>query len=142
MKNYIIDANALLSFVTDRNEKQQLQVSEILNTAAYQQILCQQNTITEFVYVMDKIYHLPKIKINQMVKDLISMPCIKIVHKIDMDITLSFWPEIIRDFGDAIIASLCKMTENSVVITFDRKFVNALKCLELDVFIFESEWSG
>nr|MBL0702317.1 hypothetical protein [Desulfobacterales bacterium] len=65
MKKYIIDTNALISFVTDRNQEQQVKVDKLFNDAARLRILvlCPQNVLTEFVYVMDKIYQIPKFEI-------------------------------------------------------------------------------
>ena len=50
MTSYIIDTNALLSFVTDRNLKQQEIVSELFERAASLEcnILCHQHVVTEF----------------------------------------------------------------------------------------------
>ena len=129
MKKIIIDTNALISFVTDRNVRQQDRIAELFDIAARLKllILCHQNVITEFVYVMDKIYQVPANSINSMVMDLINMPGIEIVHAIKMKTLLSYWPEHFYDYGDAVIASLCKNIKGSSVATFDRKFGNRLK---------------
>ena len=52
-------------------------------------ILCHQNVLTEFVYVMEKVYRLPKGEIHGMVKDFIAMPGIEIVHDLDCKTLLS-----------------------------------------------------
>ena len=58
MKKTIIDTNALISFVTDRNPTQQKRIADVLEGAARLQwiVLCPQNVLTEFVYVLDKVY--------------------------------------------------------------------------------------
>ncbi len=76
---------------------------------------------------MDKIYRVPPKSINSMVTDLINMPGIKIVHEISMKTLLSYWPQHFSDYGDAVIAALCKNIKGSSVATFDRKFGNRLK---------------
>ena len=129
MKKYIIDTNALISFVTDRNQEQQVKIDKLFNDAARLKILvlCPQNVLTEFVYVMDKIYQIPKVKINKIVRDFIDMPGIEVVHDLNMKTLISYWPEVFKDYGDAIIATLCKNTKGSLIVTFDRKFRAKLK---------------
>ena len=60
MRTLVIDTNALISFVTDRNPVQQEKIAVIFDEAARLKIaiLCPQNVLTEFVYVLEKIYNL------------------------------------------------------------------------------------
>ena len=129
MKTYIIDTNALLSFVTDRNPEQQEKVAEVFNRAARIKcrIRCHQHVLTEFVCVLDKVYNHAKSSINQMIKDLISMPGIKIDHEIDFKVLLGYWPNSISDFGDAVVATQWKMNRQASVVTFDKQFIKELK---------------
>ncbi len=133
MRKYIIDTNALISFVTDRNPEQQVKIDKLFNDAARLRILvlCPQNVLTEFVYVMDKVYQIPKSEINKIVRDFIDMPGIEVVHDLDMKTLMSYWPEVFQDYGDAIIATLCKNTKGSLIATFDRKFRTKLKKIGL-----------
>ncbi len=73
MNNYIIDTNAMISFVTDRNPAQQGKIANLLDSAAHLKIrvLCPQNVLTEFVYVMDSVYRIGKAEIRDMVRDFI-----------------------------------------------------------------------
>ncbi len=133
MKTYIIDTNALISFVTDRDTDQQEIIATIFKSAANlkKTVLCPQNVLTEFIYVMEKVYGIPKMTIHTMIRDFISMPGIKIIHDIDLNILFSYWPEHIPDFGDAVVAGVCKANKGSVVATFDKKFVDLLRRLDL-----------
>lgn len=133
MKKYIIDTNALISFVTDRNPDQQVKIDKLFNDAARLKILvlCPQNVLTEFLYVMDKVYQIPKSEINEIIRDFIDMPGIEVIHDLNMKILMSYWPEVFKDYGDAIIATLCKNTKGSLIITFDRKFRTKLKKIGL-----------
>jgi predicted nucleic-acid-binding protein len=133
VKKYIIDTNALISFVTDRNQEQQVKIDKLFNDAARLRImvLCPQNVLTEFVYVMDKVYQIPKSEINKIVRDFIDMPGIEVVHDLNMKTLISYWPEVFKDYGDAIIATLCKNTKGSLIVTFDRKFRAKLKKIGL-----------
>jgi predicted nucleic-acid-binding protein len=137
VKKYIIDTNALISFVTDRNPEQQQKVVPLFESAAHLKalILCHQNVLTEFIYVMDKVYQVPKEEIGRMIADLVEMPGIEVIHRIDFNAVLSCWPNPITDFGDAVIASIGKIEKQSIIVTFDQKFTNSLKSLSLNVWL-------
>ena len=134
MKKYIIDSNALISFVTDRNPTQQKIVAPLFEAAARLKctLICHQLVLTEFVFVMDKVYGTPKETINSMLRDFISMPGVEVYQQTDFRVVLSYWPSKIADFGDALIAATGKATKLSTIVTFDVKFKSALKKLGLD----------
>lgn len=133
MKKYIIDTNALISFVTDRNMAQQQQIAPLFESAANLKalVLCHQYVLTEFIHVMDRVYHVPKAEIGRMIVDFVDMPGIEVIHEIDFDAVLSYWPDSLPDFGGAVIASVGKV-RRSAIVTFDRKFTNNLKTLGLN----------
>jgi predicted nucleic-acid-binding protein len=133
LKNYIIDTNALISFVTDRNPTQQGKISTLFDSAVRLKVgvLCPQNVLTEFVYVMDAVYGIGKDEIRDIIRDFIRLPGVEVVHQINLKTLCTLWPEKVPDYGDAIIASLCKDTKGTSVATFDRKFRAKLKKLGL-----------
>ena len=135
----IIDTNAMISFVTDRNPFQQGKIANLLDRAAQLKIrvLCPQNVLTEFVYVMDSVYCIGNVEIRDMVMDFIRLPGIEIVDQLNLTTLFSLWPEKVPDYGDAIIATLCMDTRGSSVLTFDRKFKARLKRFDLPVYSFE-----
>lgn len=138
MRRYVIDTNALISFVTDRNLEQQQKIAPLFESAAHMKaiIFCHQHVLTEFIYVLDKIYHVPKAEIGGMIKDLIEMPGIEVIQEADFKTTLSLWPDPIPDFGDALIAAAGKTRRESMVVTFDRKFAAKLKVLNINIHTF------
>jgi predicted nucleic-acid-binding protein len=131
MKRYIIDTNALVSFVTDRNPTQQQAVAPIFAAAAHLEarIICLQHVLTEFIYVMEKIYSQPKKQISTMVLDFIQMPGVEIVHEVNLKSALSCWPDPIHDFGEALVAALAMAEKSANIVTFDRRFAAGLKKL-------------
>jgi predicted nucleic-acid-binding protein len=133
VKKYIIDTNALISFVTDRNPEQQQKIAPLFESAANLKalILCHQYVLTEFIYVMDRVYQVPKEDIRRIINDLVDMPGIEVIHEIDFTAVLSCWPDPIPDFGDAVIASVGKIRK-SAIVTFDRKFAKNLKSLGMN----------
>ena len=124
--------------MTDRNPDQQEKIAYLFEQAAQIKLflVVHQHTLTEFIFVMEKVYSIPKKEISHMVSDLIDMPGIEVVNDIDFSIVLSWWPDHISDFGDAVIASICKNIKGSIVVTFDRKFMDRLKSLKLNFQIF------
>lgn len=134
MKKYVIDTNVLISFVTDRNPAQQEIIAPLFESASRLKctLLCHQFVLTEFVFVMDKVYGTPKESINSMVRDFLSMPGVEIHQGTDFNTLLSYWPLKINDFGDALIAATAKAIKGSLIITFDEKFKSALKRVGLE----------
>ena len=139
MKRYVIDTNALISFVTDRNPEQQKKIARLFESASHLKavVLCHQHVLAEFIYVMDRIYHVPKDKIGGMVADLMEMPGIEIIQEVDLKAALSCWPDPVPDFGDAVIASVGMTRRGSEIVTFDRKFAGNLKSLGLRLHRFD-----
>jgi len=134
VKRYIIDTNALVSFVTDRNPAQQEIVAPLFEAAACLKctLICHQFVLSEFVFVMDKVYGTPKEIINSMLRDFIAMPGVELYQQTDFSVLLSLWPSKIGDFGDALTAATGKATKGTVIVTFDEKFKAALKKMGLD----------
>ena len=139
MIRYVIDTNALISFVTDRDPEQQQKIAPLFEAAAHMQavVFCHQHVLTEFIYVLDRIYQIPKDEIGRMIKDLIEMPGIEVIQEVNFKTILSWWPDPIPDFDDALIAAVGKTRSGSVVVTFDRKFAANLKALDINIHTFE-----
>jgi len=133
---YVIDTNALISFVTDRNPEQQQKIAPLFESAAHMKavIFCHQHVLTEFIFVLDRIYHVPKNEIGVMIKDLIEMPGIEVVQEVDFNTIFSWWPDPVPDFGDALIAAVGKTISGSLVVTFDQKFAANLKTLGISIW--------
>ena len=131
MKKYIIDTNALISFVTDRNLAQQEIVAPLFEAASRLKcsLICHKFVLTEFVFVMDRVYGTPKETINAMLRDFIAMPGVEVHQQTDLNPLLSFWPAKIADFGDALIAATGKSMKGAIIVTFDEKFKTDLKKL-------------
>lgn len=131
MKKYLIDTNALISFVTDRNPAQQEIVAPLFEAASRLKcsLVCHQFVLAEFVFVMDRVYGTPKETINAMIRDFIAMPGVELHQETDFGLLLSLWPEKVADFGDALIAATAKAIKGTIIVTFDEKFRSALKRL-------------
>ncbi len=136
MKHFIIDTNALISFVTDRSPAQQEVVAKLFEQAAQAKatVFCPQNVLVEFAYVMDKVYRQPKLLIRQMLADFIALPGVTVVHDGDFAEVLDLWPEPIADLGDALVAATARGAKKAALVTFDKEFIRVVKGLGILVW--------
>ena len=136
MKLILIDTNLLISFVTDRNKEQQEQAAIIFNAAHRSQvaILCHQNVLTEFVYVLNRIYKVEATTINTMLHDLIATAGIQIVNDLDHLKLLDIWPTKCTDYGDAVLMAYCKTRRDVMLATFDQKLVAAAHRIGVKIY--------
>lgn len=134
MKKYIIDTNALISYVTDRNPAQQEAIAPLFAAAARSKctLVCHQFVLTEFVFVMDRVYGTGKETISAMLRDFIAMPGVELRQETDFSTLLSLWPSKIADFGDALVAASGMSVKGAIFVTFDEKFKIALKRIGLE----------
>ena len=66
-----------------------------------------------------------------MIKDFNALPGVKIIQEIDFKAVFEYWPEVVGDFGDALVASLAKAQRGSVLLTFDQKFLAQIRVKKL-----------
>jgi predicted nucleic acid-binding protein len=138
MSKIIIDTNALISFVTDRNLKQQKKITQLLQEASRLKVtvLCHHHVISEFVYVLSSVYHCLDKDIHRMISDFIAMPGIEITTDVNLSTLLHYWPNRIPDYGDAVIAAQCKNSKGSAIATFDKNFKKTIENIGLQTFDF------
>jgi len=136
VKRYIVDTNGLLSFITDRNPGQQEKIAVYFNDAAVLkcELIIIENVITEFVYVLQKVYRVPDLRIREIIINLIMTPGIVIENSFNPAKILDLWPEIISDYGDAVIADHARALKVPV-LSFDRDLQRRLKRLNIRTHI-------
>jgi predicted nucleic acid-binding protein len=54
------------------------------------------------------------------------------INTVDSEVLLKLWPDKISDFGDAIVAVVCKAEKGARIVTFDEKFIRALHAMGLN----------
>lgn len=84
----------------------------------------------EMVYALDRVYRVPKPMIGQLLRDLFKSPGISYAVNTDATGESSFWPDKVKDYGDAVLAHFAKNSQLPV-ITFDREFAGQLKRLAI-----------
>jgi len=135
--NYLIDTNALISFITDRNPIQQEIIAPyfVQATEGKSEIILHFTVLTEFVYVMQKIYHIETEFLNSLLTQLISSKGIKTSNEVNEINILKIWPNITKDWGDAVLANYVLQNKDIHFLSFDVKLRNILK--SQDIFVEE-----
>ncbi len=128
MIHLLIDANALISFVTDRNPRQTEIVTELIESASNLEsnIIVIGSVLNDLVFVLDGIYECEPQFIANITRDLLKHPGIRFEHGCYPQRILQLWPDQIKEYGDAILAAAA--VELALpVYTFDKRFSRELK---------------
>jgi predicted nucleic-acid-binding protein len=128
MKKFLVDTNCLLSFLTDRDQKQQELIQPFFEKAAGAEVelIILAPIKFELIYVLDKIYRIPKPQIRSIVIDLFTNPGITFANADENHAEMKIWPEKISDFTDAVLAQYAQREKISI-LTFDKNFIKQLK---------------
>ena len=128
MQKYTIDTSGLISFVTDRNLKQKEIISRYFVAAANleHEIVIVSNVITEFVYVLSRIYKISADDVKAMLEAMIETPGITVEAAYDLETILSLWPDEMKDYGDAVVASFA-IKQKIQAVTFNRDLKKLLR---------------
>lgn len=133
MKEILVDTNVLVSFLVEREPKQQAQAEELLRQAAAgrHRVLLHQVALTELAWVLLNLYQVPPSEVAAMLRDLLSLPGTVPVHDLPWVRVLELWPKQVPDLGDAAIAAAARQTHADAVATFDQKLRGRLKRLRI-----------
>jgi predicted nucleic-acid-binding protein len=69
-----------------------------------------------------------------MVKDFIRLPGIDVIRDINLNTVFAYWPTVIADFGDALVAALGKAHKGSIIVTFDQKLIKQINAAGLNAY--------
>ena len=128
MKTIVLDTNVLLSFLTDRDARQQEKAARLLDAAATGELtlVLHQMVITELVYVLRNLYGVDPADIAATIEEVLGMPGVAPVDEIVWSRVLDFWPAKIADFTDAALAAVAAHGRYDAIATFDRPFARRL----------------
>jgi predicted nucleic-acid-binding protein len=127
MNSFLMDTNCLISYVTDRNPGQAEKIAEIIENASNlnYKIYIVSNVITEFVYTLQSVYGQDPKFISKMLSDLLTNPGIEYHESYNPGVILNLWPNKIKDYGDAVLAS-ATIELDIPILTFDKDFSKQL----------------
>ena len=128
MAEYIPDTNALISFLTDRDPRQQIKISPYFEEAfsGGSVIVITEIVTSEFVYVLENVYGIDSREVSAILARLAKSPGVRSAHFFDLERVLELWPHAIPDYGDAVLGCYA-LALNTPVVTFDRKLARRMK---------------
>jgi len=135
MNKLIIDTNAVLSYLTDRNPDQQLIVLKIVNEIDKNDgiLYCPSDVLSELVYVSKSVYNFTEEEIKTQILSLFAIPQIEIVSQMNIQSILEIWGNPVSGYLDSVIASISLSNQNIPILTFDKKFRTSLKKLNIPI---------
>jgi predicted nucleic acid-binding protein len=128
----ILDTNCYISYLNRRNEKQHHIISTLLDsiTKSEHEVYFTGHNMTEIVSVLQSIYKAEPLKIHEILTDLLETPGFEFIPGHYAEEILKIWPNKVKDYGDAVIASSAYVL-NAKVVTFDQAFSRSLEKLGL-----------
>jgi predicted nucleic acid-binding protein len=128
MKQILVDANVLISFLTDRNIRQREKAAALLQGAAAREhrLAIHSMSIVEMVYVLTQLYHEDPQSVAEDVADLLAMPGVISTDEVVWSLVLERWPHPIPALGAAILAAAVGGGLYDAVATFDRDLAKRL----------------
>ena len=124
MKRVGLDTNVVVSFVTDRNARQQVRAATLFRDATLGEhvLVLHQTVITESVYVLGTVYSTPPAVVTAVMRDLLSLPGVVTANDVDWPAVWGLWPRRMRDFADALLTGVARAGAFDVLATFDAAF--------------------
>ena len=131
MKRVVIDTNVVISFLTDRDLRQQKIAAEIFEDAASArlEVVLHQAVITETVYVLRNLYRQAPAAVAAAVRDLIDMPGVILVDEMPWTRLFEIWPGKVESYADAALAAVADSGGHEYLATFGRGFRKQLRRL-------------
>ncbi|HEY0510741.1 MAG TPA: PIN domain-containing protein [Thermoanaerobaculia bacterium] len=122
MKTVLVDANVLVSFLTDRNEDQQERAAALLSAAREREhtLVLHTISVSEASYVLRNLYKVDQQEIADSMRQLLGLPGVVSTGEVSWSLVFERWPDVIPNFGDAILAATAVQESCDAVATFDR----------------------
>ncbi len=134
MRRILLDTNVLLSFLTDRDPRQQAMAGELFEQAAERalELVVAQTTLAECVYVLENLYEMSPDDVATLCRRLLRLPGVEMRDAVVWDLVFELWPTSVADFGDAVLATVAKTEHLDALATFDRRFRRSLARLGIE----------
>lgn len=129
MKRVGVHTNVVLSFLTDRDARQQARAAELFAGAfeGRHRVIVHQIVISECVYVMCGVYETTAGSAAAILRDLLEQPGIVPADAVAWPLVWSLWPRRMKDFGDACLIAAAEAGAFDLLATFDSAFVRRLR---------------
>lgn len=128
MTRIVVDANVLLSFLTDRDLEQQKLAAGLLSAAGdgAHEVVFVQSAVSDAVYVLTRGLKQPQASVSECLGELLALPGTRCVHTLDWRTVLQLWPSRFPDYGDALVVASALAARAHQIATFDRSFARRL----------------
>ncbi|MCL2107941.1 MAG: PIN domain-containing protein [Oscillospiraceae bacterium] len=113
----LIDANAILRYMLNDNPEMAVKTRDLI---ANSKVYLRHEVLAEVVYVLNKVYMLPKTEIAASLEELLANPNIETEAKGVVAVALKAYKDLNMDFVDCILYAF-KVVCNHDVFTFDKK---------------------
>lgn len=132
----VIDANVLVSFFVERNEKQRVAGKELLLSAEEGEIVAvvPQFALFEIAYVLDSYYKVPPTTIADAMRATLTYPGVIVTDDCSWRRLLDHWPAPLPSITDAGIVAVALANKYDSVATFDQKLMRRMKALGVESY--------
>ncbi|MCB0749065.1 MAG: PIN domain-containing protein [Ignavibacteriae bacterium] len=119
----IIDANIVLRYLLKDDKKLFAKAVEIIENG---DVFITNEIIAEIVYVLEKVYIVPKLEISEVLTSFFSSAIIILADKELIIQALNYYEKHNLDFVDSVLLAYNKINKYEI-ITFDKKLTKLLK---------------
>jgi predicted nucleic acid-binding protein len=132
----LVDTNVLVSFLTDRDMRQQALAAALFEQAAdgAVELVLHQVAIMELAYVLRNRYGVDAAAAAQVLRELLALPGAVTVDALPWSALLELWPAKVAGLADAVLGAVCRAERCDAVATFDADLQRDLKRLGLGSF--------
>ena len=124
----LVDANAILRFTLNDNADMAAKISELIVKA---KISVRYEVLAEVVYVLNKVYALPRAELVEGIQVFLSNPNVEIESAEALPLALKAYAETNMDFVDCVLYGLNAAYGHNV-FTFDKQLNSKIKTLDQD----------
>lgn len=131
MRRLVLDTNVLVSFLTDRDARQQARAARLFDAAAAGevQLILHQFVATELIYVLRTVYAVDAAEAAATLHDLLALPGVTPVDELPWPAVLALWPRRIEGFVDAALVAVTRAGKHDALATFDDRLRRRLSRL-------------
>ena len=119
----LIDANAILRYILCDNVDMAEQVEELLENKV---VTAKNEVLAEVVYVLDKVYKLPRAEIYAVIVQFLDLENVQIEDMAVVVQALETYSQTRLDFVDTLLYAYHAL-KGTIVFTFDKKLLSKMK---------------
>lgn len=129
MRSVVIDANVLVSFFVERDERQRAAAKALLLEAVDGEIeaIIPQFVVFEISYVFQTMYGATGERLATLIRDVITLPGARVIDDCPWKRVLEVWPDPLASLADAAIVAVAVANRYDAVATFDKKLARRVK---------------